>query len=418
MPTHPFVRGQNHHSDAVDAADGELDSNSPAILGSPRSNSEKIFVGRRKEAMMNVLLRAGVVCVLACGTLIAAVSPGHYNDSSDPIAGAAALSEETTAADPEATTPAVSTRTPARALAAGAYVAMGDSYTAGPRIPSQIGEPGGCDRSDRNYPALIAEQLDISKGDFADVSCSGATIADLSSPQTTRDGVNPAQFTALSAETRLVTIGIGGNDIGFTSLIKQCVRAGVLFNALAGGVSNDAPCKRRYVASGTDRVREQIRAAGQKLAVALDEIPRRAPHADVYLVGYPAILPADGLGCARTMGLANGDITYLRQKELELNTMLQRQADTAGARYIDTYTPSVGHEACSARNTRWIEPLLPLNPAASVHPNERGERGMADAVIRGLCCTGRGGGEPSTFRSSGSTSAPARIRWRPRSSTS
>jgi hypothetical protein len=53
-------------------------------------------------------------------------------------------------------------------------------------------------------------------------------------------------------------------------------------------------------------------------------------------------------------------------------------------RYVDTYTPSEGHDACSAKATRWIEPLIPSSPAAAVHPNERGERGMADAVLRAV----------------------------------
>ncbi|WP_425329668.1 hypothetical protein [Streptomyces sporangiiformans] len=48
------------------------------------------------------------------------------------------------------------------------------------------------------------------------------------------------------------------------------------------------------------------------------------------------------------------------------------------------YTPSVGHDACSPAKTRWIEPLAPSSPAARVHPNERGERGMADAVLRAI----------------------------------
>ncbi|TCJ33737.1 SGNH/GDSL hydrolase family protein [Parafrankia sp. BMG5.11] len=330
--------------------------------------------------MIRTQLRAGLVCTLACGTLITAVALNRHDGGSAPAAAAAALPETTTTPVPTRT----ATATAAPAPAQGAYVALGDSYTAGPGIPSQIGEPGGCDRSDRNYPTLIAENLDLEESDFTDMSCSGATIADLSSPQSTGDGVNPAQFSALSATTRLVTIGIGGNDIGFTSVVNQCVRAGVLYNALAGGTSNYAPCKRKYVSAGTDEVHEKIQAAGQQLSVALGEITRRAPQADVYIVGYPAILPTDGVGCARTMGLTTGDITYLRQKEQELNTMLQQQAEAAGAGYIDTYTPSLDRDACAPRDIRWVEPLIPLNPAASVHPNERGERGMADAILQSM----------------------------------
>jgi hypothetical protein len=98
-------------------------------------------------------------------------------------------------------------------LPRGAYVALGDSYTAGPDIPDQVGTPAGCQRSSRNYPALVAQYLRLSANQVRDVSCSGARIADLSTPQTTADGTNPAQRAALSAATALVTLGIGGNDV-------------------------------------------------------------------------------------------------------------------------------------------------------------------------------------------------------------
>lgn len=271
-------------------------------------------------------------------------------------------------------------------LLRGPYVALGDSYTAGPDIPEQTGLPPGCDRSDENYPALVAARLELTGSDFRDMSCSGATISDLTGPQSTGNGVNPAQLSALSSTTMLVTLGIGGNDIGFSSLITRCVEAGLVYYAIGDKLfdSGDAPCRQEYTADGTDEVQQRIRTAGTALSEALDEIERRAPRAQVYVVGYPAILPSGGTGCARTMGLAPGDVSYLQQTEQELDAMLQQQAKAAGAGYVDTYTPSTGHDACSAEDTRWIEPLLPQSAAASVHPNERGERGMADAVLGAL----------------------------------
>ncbi|MEU0073785.1 SGNH/GDSL hydrolase family protein [Streptomyces sp. NPDC006332] len=271
----------------------------------------------------------------------------------------------------------------------GPYVALGDSYTAGPGIPDQHGSPAACDRSDRNYPSLVARRLGIDATDFRDVSCSGATIGDLSQAQGTDDGTNPAQLGALSSRTRLVTLGIGGNDIGFSSMIRQCVERGVVYYALGGTRASDgAPCREHYRSGGTDETEEKIRTAGTRLTGALSDIHRRAPRARVYVVGYPAILPADASNCGRTMGLAPGDVAYLHAKEQQLNATLRARAEAAGAGYIDTYTPSVGHDACSARDTRWIEPLVPRAPAAAVHPNERGERGMAEATLSTFGVTG------------------------------
>ncbi|MFD3309745.1 SGNH/GDSL hydrolase family protein [Streptomyces sp. NPDC058694] len=273
----------------------------------------------------------------------------------------------------------------------GPYVALGDSYTAGPKIPDQNGRPPGCDRSDRNYPALVADGLGLGAAEFRDVSCSGATVADLSASQSTDDGVNPAQLAAVSAATGLVTVGVGGNDIGFGSLITACVKDGVRYqmeSRFEDGVLNDAPCRKRYLSGGTDQVAARIDTAGERLSAALRDIGRRAPEARVYVVGYPAILPDDGRGCERATGLAPGDVSYLREKERQLNAMLRDSAKAAGAGYVDTYTPSVGHDACADKDVRWIEPLMPAAPAASMHPNERGEQGMARAVLRAVRAAG------------------------------
>lgn len=316
---------------------------------------------------MGTYIRAGLAGIgVSCGLLLLAVSIGHNGDD----------------------TPTASTQPNSVAAAPpkGPYVALGDSYTSGPRIPDRTGRPAGCDRSDRNYPALVAQELGIKAADFRDMSCSGATLADLSAPQTTDDGVNPAQLSALSASTRLVTIGIGGNDIGFASLVEECVKEGAIFVATGSGkyTGDNAPCRGSYVSGDTDEVRQRIQAAGERLAGTLREVERRAPRAQVYVVGYPAILPPEGVGCEDDMTLAPDDATFLDDEERALNSTLRERAQAAGAGYVDTYTPSTGHDACSARETRWVEPLIPASPAAPVHPNERGERGMADAVLRTL----------------------------------
>ncbi|MCZ0991054.1 SGNH/GDSL hydrolase family protein [Streptomyces diastatochromogenes] len=152
-------------------------------------------------------------------------------------------------------------------------------------------------------------------------------------------------------------------------------------------ISDKAPCKEKYSSSNSgdaDQVAQKIRATGDRLAQTLGEIRRRAPEASVYIVGYPAILPAKGGECGNDLPLAPGDMTFLRQKTQQLNAMLTERAKAAKATYVDTFAPSTGHDACSPSATRWVEPLRPSSPAAAVHPNERGERGMATAVLHAL----------------------------------
>ncbi|WP_307532023.1 GDSL-type esterase/lipase family protein [Streptomyces umbrinus] len=114
---------------------------------------------------------------------------------------------------------------------------------------------------------------------------------------------------------------------------------------------------------------------------------QRAPKAHIYIIGYPAILPPGDTGCGRTLPLAPGDIAYLREREHQLNKVLRLQAHTAGATYVDTYTESREHSACSAEDTRWIEPLIPRIPAAPVHPNARGQRAITQIVLRAMRAT-------------------------------
>jgi hypothetical protein len=108
-----------------------------------------------------------------------------------------------------------SARTPPKS-----YVALGDSYTAGPLIPLQETNPLGCLRSDHNYPHLVAAALGVVE--FRDPSCSGAETDDMTQPQGVTPGPNPPQFDSLAHNTGLVTLGIGGNDIGFSEVAESC----------------------------------------------------------------------------------------------------------------------------------------------------------------------------------------------------
>jgi lysophospholipase L1-like esterase len=266
-------------------------------------------------------------------------------------------------------------------LTQGSYVALGDSYTAGPDIPVQGGTPAGCDRSSRNYPSLVAQSLGFKTDRVRDVSCSGATIADLTGSQSTSDGVNAAQLSALSSSTTLITLGVGGNDVDFAGVLTHCVEVDLIPSLLGGSTAGSSPCQAYYTSGGTDQIEQKIRAAATSLADALGQISQRAPHASVFVVGYLDLLPSGGDSCADTLGITSGDLAFLNEEELRLNAMLQAGAKAAGAVYVNTYTPSQGHDACAEPSARWTEPLEPASPAAPLHPNARGEQGMADAVL-------------------------------------
>jgi lysophospholipase L1-like esterase len=248
------------------------------------------------------------------------------------------------------------------------WAGLGDSYAAGPLIPNQQLSPLGCLRSDHNFAHLAAAALGRS---LADASCSGAKTDDMTAPQDVTPGQNPPQFNALTTDTQIVTLQIGGNDIGFTSILENCATA----NPFAH------PCRDKYVVNGHDTLADKIAATAPKVATVLQGIHARSPGARVFVVNYAAILPETGSGCWPQVPIAFADVPYLRSVEKNLNAMLAQQAAANDARIVDDYTASIGRDACKSSSTRWVEPLVPANAAAPFHPNARGEAGIAAEVV-------------------------------------
>ena len=247
------------------------------------------------------------------------------------------------------------------------WAGLGDSYAAGPLIPNQQLNPLGCLRSDHNFAHLAAAALGKS---LADASCSGAKTADMTAAQDVTPGPNPPQFNALTSTTQIVTLQIGGNDIGFTSIIQNC----------ASATPFGHPCRDKYLVNGHDTLAERIAATAPKVAAVLQGIHTRSPDADVFVVNYAAILPETGIGCWPQVPIAWADVAYLRGVAKALNAMLAQQAAGNGAEIVDDYSASIGRDACKSSSTRWVEPLIPANLAAPFHPNARGEAGIAAVV--------------------------------------
>ena len=81
------------------------------------------------------------------------------------------------------------------------------------------------------------------------------------------------------------------------------------------------------------------------------------------------------------MPVADGDVPWMRAKQEELNAMLAQQAALNDARWSTSYAASVGHDACALPGLRWVEPVVPANAAAPLHPNLLGMKAMANLVV-------------------------------------
>jgi lysophospholipase L1-like esterase len=258
--------------------------------------------------------------------------------------------------------------------AIGPYASLGDSYTAAPLVPNPTGSPILCGRSTNNYPSDVSRAL--SPSSFTDASCSSATTADMTQSQSLEGGVQtaPPQFNALKSNDALVTLGIGGNDAGLIGVAEECGKLDVIRPF-------GTACKNHYTSGGSDPNRAAINATGPKVAAVIQGIHARAPHAEVLVVGYPDGLPTNGSDCWPLVPLSAGDITYFNSLETALNTVLRNAANANGAAYVDTFTSSIGHDACKAPGTAWVNGFIPTSAAFPLHPNRAGEQNMANQVL-------------------------------------
>lgn len=249
------------------------------------------------------------------------------------------------------------------------YVALGDSYAAGAGIaPLVATAPPTCSRSTLNFAHDIAAATKASS--FTDVTCSGAKTADFFASQA--PGVAP-QLDAVTKDTRLVTMTIGGNDENvFTGSFFGCATISV--TDITGN-----PCESKYGTTFTDAI---VNQTYPNVVAALTAVRRKAPAATVVILGYPRILPETGqLSCYSSMPIAMGDVPWLNHEQDVLNAVVRRAAQQTGARFVDMTASSAGHDACAPVGTRWIEPAVAPVNAFPVHPNATGEAAMAAQTL-------------------------------------
>jgi lysophospholipase L1-like esterase len=245
----------------------------------------------------------------------------------------------------------------------GRYVALGSSMAAGPGIrPGAPGAPFGSGRSARNYAHLVAKHLNL---DLLDVTFSGATTAHV---LTERQRRARPQIEALDGSEELVTITIGGNDVGYVPILMAAMlpRPARLLPAIGALFDRDAR------EQALDGVGDSLRAVGTA-------VRRRAPRARVVFVDYLTLLPPAGVP-APPLSTADADLGRHVSAGLE-------EATAAAARATDCELVRAGqasrdHHGWSADpwavGAGWPLPWRP----APFHPNDAGMRAVADLIVK------------------------------------
>jgi lysophospholipase L1-like esterase len=219
------------------------------------------------------------------------------------------------------------------------YVALGDSYASGTGVTPYSNS--SCTRSTRSYEVLWANTHAPSS--FVNVTCGGAKTAD----------VLNSQISSVNANTDMVTLQIGGNDVNFSNTVLSC-----------GTFSSNTSC--------LNAINNGLNLARTVLPGRLDQtyaaVRSRGPNAQIIIVGYPKLVEQNG-NC-----LNSTKRTALNNAAVELNTIIKGRVEAAGANfvYIDAIAAFTGHGACGP--SPWLNSLSLLNGSAAAHPNLSGHQ--------------------------------------------
>lgn len=263
------------------------------------------------------------------------------------------------------------------------YVAWGDSYSSGEGVePFESGTENGCHRSVNAYPRVLEEDssLNLQLGnDF--VACSGATTSGI----TLGDGVNPAQMDTLTADTDLVTMTIGGNNMPFEEFAEACTKpfqgnactmnGSATGNAMSG-IVNDVIPRVEYML-GT--VRDRLITLGNT-------------DATVLVVGYPQLVPSTwNYGAPGCGWLQAGETAAIRHVVTQLNTAIKNEVEAIGYNFhfvsaTGTISPFIGRELCRTvadtnANPNYFNNVVLGGPDVyTFHPNQEGQAAYAKLV--------------------------------------
>jgi lysophospholipase L1-like esterase len=223
------------------------------------------------------------------------------------------------------------------------YVALGDSYSAGLGAGNLISSSGSCDRSPNAYSRLWASAHHPAS--YVSVACAGATTSSVIS----------SQLAALKPSTTLVSITVGGNDVGFSSTMETCVLHGT--SSCVSAIKADEA----QVAS----------ALPGELNAVLAGIGKAAPDARVVVLGYPDLY--DLSESAVCPGLSTTDRTDLNQAAGELDSAIRAAAGRAGDVYAGVAANFSGHLICDSG--KWLHAVNILDLDESYHPTAAGQAG-------------------------------------------
>lgn len=244
------------------------------------------------------------------------------------------------------------------------YVALGDSYAAMGSVEAGTTGPEFCLRATDNYPSQV--MTDERVGVAVDASCQGAQIPDLLQPRVAGSGSLPPQVSTLDEDTDLVTLSIGGNDLGFGDIIG-CVQRNLFSEPSVDCVAQlDAPVQERL-----SQLPAELERVYTAIAAATD-------GAQVITTGYLPIL-TDSQECPEVAGISAAERAWVAEITTQLNEVLGVAARNHDADFV---LPEgfAEHSVCADPAQRWVDITGAQTGSYPMHPTAAGQAAMAKAV--------------------------------------
>ncbi|MBT0568525.1 SGNH/GDSL hydrolase family protein [Williamsia sp. CHRR-6] len=251
------------------------------------------------------------------------------------------------------------------------YVALGSSYAAGPDSHGIVDEK--CLRTANDYPHQVAAAWRM---DLTDVTCSGSTIDNiLSMPQ--RNRAQAPQIEAVTADTDLVTITTGGNDVNYIGRLTSASCLNVL-QTDASQILSQRCRPQTNLPDATDPATQlDYRELERGLVQVVAAVKARAPKAVVMIVDYLPVVDVSRT-CA-SVPLTREQLVQTVQTYNALIGATRAAAAASGALLVDASAQGANHTACSAEP--WV---YGYRRPAPYHPNRAGRQAMAGMVIDAL----------------------------------
>lgn len=295
------------------------------------------------------------------------------------------------------------------------YLALGDSYTSGEGAFDYLAGTDSvsnhCHLSAKSYPLLLRKDLFSVDGAHS-VSCSGARINDVGSTDTDYVGQidnglsysnlqksDPALLNSVRSnflpgyiaqnrfvseyQPRVVTVSIGGNDVGFGDILETCAMP----HASRHQSSNI--CYNTY----EDRLEmiNLVDKTAKSWNRLFKQIKSQSPNSTIYAIGYPIMVYDQG-SCGLNVHLNKSEIEFINEMVVYINNTIASSASSAGVEYVDIENALYGHRLCEAdANNIAMNGItagkdsgvlgLRFYGSESYHPNRRGHELIEQAIL-------------------------------------